>query len=354
MWEILNAEFRLFSGTSKAPSELAYVGHETPKLSCSCEDLDFPTLNVLCAKWHHSSCLSLSAHSDPLSGDWWRGSWEQGAAVCLEVANKYWFRSGSKRDRPEQVPLCPSCSVAQGHRAGFQDFWGMTCPCDSGINQDHKTKEKSVCFQEGSVKQKCFGGRGGEWSTVGTSPIPPTQAFFFPPFGLKFQSSPVDPGLHSQGLAGNPIPPPPHHHHFLALKILICIIQSLIDSSWLLRMCFVVTHQHSTFKLKWVCPPKCWVSIRFCQAHEPCCNVFLFVRISIWAFWSWFLIHFSRTWFCYLKCWLLGFLCFKLFANFALLLLLLGEEAKAVSLVLCLLYLCVGSETVKFNKICWV
>lgn len=60
--------------------------------------------------------------------------------------------------------------------------------------------------------------------------------------------------LHSKGFGGeaqtSTLPPTlPTPVHFFGLEILFCVIQSLIDSAWLLGLCFVVTHQHSTVKL---------------------------------------------------------------------------------------------------------
>lgn len=48
-------------------------------------------------------------------------------------------------------------------------------------------------------------GRGGEWSIVGAPPLPPDSCvFFFLPFGLKFQSGPVDTGLQTRAWWGIP------------------------------------------------------------------------------------------------------------------------------------------------------
>lgn len=155
-------------------------------------------------------------------------------------------------------------------------------------------------------------GRGGEWSIVGAPPLPPHSCivFFFPCFWFKISVWSCRHRTANKGLVGNPSPPPPHPHpffFFLILKI-VCIIQFLIDSSWLLGMCFAVTHQHSTFS-KWVCPRNCWVILTLCCADEPVAVCFcLFVQIAIWAFWIWFfIIHISRTCFYYLKCSLLVF-----------------------------------------------
>lgn len=138
-------------------------------------------------------------------------------------------------------------------------------------------------------------GRGGEWSIVGAPPLPPDSCvFFFPSFWFKISVWSCRHRTANKGLVGNPSPPPPHPHpfffFFLVLKIL-CIIQFLINSSWLLGMCFVVTHQHSTF-WKWVWPRNCWVILRFCCADEPVAVCFcLFVQIAIWAFWIWFSVE---------------------------------------------------------------
>lgn len=148
----------------------------------------------------------------------------------------------------------------------------MTWPCDSGINQDHKTKERSVSRKVLLNKNAGLGRQGGKVEYNGSSPPAP-------PFSFKFHYGPCTASTvhsHSKGFGGEiqPSTLPP----VFALKLLICVIQSLIDSSWLLGMCFVVTHKHHFEAVKWVCSRNCWILLRFCCAdQDKCCKIFLFV-----------------------------------------------------------------------------
>ena len=97
-----------------------------------------------------------------------------------------------------------------------------------------------------SVEMLWGGGWGEEWTEKNMNSTPsPTHAFLLPTFGLKSQSDPVDLELHRKGFGGETQPSTLPTPHIFSLKILICIIQFLIDSSWLLGLCFVATHQHA-------------------------------------------------------------------------------------------------------------
>lgn len=165
------------------------------------------------------------------------GLWEQ-EGCKVSVCSKQiliQIRQQQGHARASAVLLCPSCSVWRGCWAEFQDFWRVTWPGDSGINQDHKTKEKCVLW-----------GVGWRVEHSGNFPPTPTYACLCPPFDLKFQPGPLRLRiLHSKGFGwGSPTCHTPTPTLFFNLKILICVIQSLIDSSWLLGMCFVVMDQH--------------------------------------------------------------------------------------------------------------
>lgn len=88
---------------------------------------------------------------------------------------------------------------------------------------------------------------GVQWELHLLPPIHALVFFFLLAFDLKFQSGPVDIGLQTKAWWGIPALHPLTLTHFFLLLKIVCIIQFLIDSSWLLGMCFAVTHQHVRF-----------------------------------------------------------------------------------------------------------
>lgn len=152
------------------------------------------------------------------------------------MGNGYWSDQAAK-DKPEQVMLCIHLArYGQGCWTEFQDFWRMTWPRDSGINQEHETKEKSVWFGEDSVNKKPLGmGWGRQWTVVETPHTPPLMHY------SPARFPPLDPGFCTvRALEGKPNTP--HStlplHPFFGLKILIYIIRSVPD--WFIMVARVV------------------------------------------------------------------------------------------------------------------
>lgn len=114
-------------------------------------------------------------------------------------------------------------------------------------------------------------GGGVESGVLWALPAHPRE--WVPPFLLKLLFGPLDSAFCTvRALVGKPKPPhspqpPPTPVHFFGLEILFCVIQSLIDSAWLLGLCLVVTHQHSAVKLQSGCVSETvgWLSGALCR-----------------------------------------------------------------------------------------